>query len=171
MSETARPTWIIEREVSRGRVRIGVIGWRFVAELNLRRVALTHNDIYSVQDLAASRYTARQATQLRQGGYSHLLGGAIGLLPGEAKILNEVARGTPEGLVIHRAKLIEALEKENDDTEEVDEVISDLAHHGDEHVLRVSPARQALLDFDRAHPDVAARKREPDTNAVKDASP
>ena len=159
MSQSARPTWIIERDVARGRVRIGVVGWRFVAELNLRRVALSHNDIYSVQDLAASRYTMRQATQLREGGYSHLLGGMIGLLPGEAKILNEVARGTPEGLVIHRAKLIEALEKEADDEEETDDVITGLAQHGDEHVLRVSPARQALLDFDAQHPQVAAAKR------------
>lgn len=155
MSQTARPTWIIERDVARGRVRIGVIGWRFVAELQDRRVALAHNDIASVQDLAASRYTARQATQLRDGGYSHLLGDRIGLLPGEARILREVVAGTPEGLAIYRARLIEALEKEKDD-DEVDEVITGLAQHGDEHALRVSPARQALLDFDREHPQVVA---------------
>ena len=159
MSQSARPTWIIERDVARGRVRIGVVGWRFVAELNLRRVALAHNDIYSVQDLAASRYTMRQATQLREGGYAHLLGGMIALLPGEARILNEVARGTPEGLAIHRTKLIEALEKETADEEEVDDVVTGLAHHGDEHALRVSPARQALLDFDAQHPQVAAAAR------------
>ena len=156
MNEPARPVWIIERGVERGRLRIGVTGWRFVAELNLRRVALAHNDIASVQELAASRYTARQATQLRTGGYSHLLGDRIGLLPGEAKILNEVARGTPEGHAIHRAKLIEALEKERDDGDEVEAVVTGLTHHGDEHALRVSPARQALLDFDSAHPQVAA---------------
>ena len=155
MSQSPRPTWIIDRSVARGRVRIGVIGWRFVAELNARRVALAHNDIASVQELAASRYTARQATQLRDGGYTHLLGGLIGLLPGEARILREVVMGTPEGLAIHRAKLVEALETEAVGDDEVDEVITGLAHHGDEHVLRVSPARQALLDFDREHPQVA----------------
>ncbi len=159
MSQSARPTWIIEREVARGRVRIGVAGWRFVAELNLRRVALAHNDIYSVQDLAASRYTVRQATQLREGGYSHLLGGMIGLLPGEARILNEVVAGTPEGLAIHRAKLIEALEKETAEEAEADDVITGLAQHGDEHALRITPARQALLDFDAQHPKVAAAAR------------
>jgi len=160
LSESPRPTWIIDRSVARGHVRIGVVGWRFAAELNGRRVALAHNDIASVQELAASRYTARQATQLRDGGYSHLLGDRIGLLPGEARILTEVAMGTPEGLAIHRAKLIEALEKEADDGGEVDEVITGLTHHGDEHVLRVTPARQALLDFDRQHPQVAAAKRD-----------
>jgi hypothetical protein len=156
MSQSPRPTWIIERSAARGRVRIGVVGWRFVAELNGRRVALAHNDIYSVQDLAASRYTARQATQLRDGGYSHLLGGLIALLPGEARILNEVSMGTPEGLAIHRAKLVEALAKEADDDGDVEEVVTGLTHHGDEHALRVSPARQVLLDFDRLHPQVVA---------------
>ena len=147
MSQTARPNWIIERSVARGHVRVGVIGWRFVAELNDRRVrALAHNDIASVQDLAASRYTVRQATQLREGGYSHLLGDRIGLLPGEARILREVANGTPEGLVIHRAKLIEALEKEKDD-DEVDEVVTGLTHHGDEHALRVRPGPPGAAGF------------------------
>src|ERR1700677_4926554 len=106
MSKPDRPTWIIERTVARGRLRVGVVGSRFAAELNDRRVALAHNDIASVQELAASRYTARQAVTLREGGYSHLLGDRIGLLPGEAGILNEVSAGTPEGLAIHRAKLI-----------------------------------------------------------------
>jgi hypothetical protein len=157
MSQPDRPTWIIERTVARGRLRVGVVGWRFAAELNDRRVALAHNDIASVQELAASRYTARQAVQLRDGGYSHLLGDRIGLLPGEARILSEVAAATPEGLAIHRAKLIEALDNEADaGGEEVDEVVTGLAQHGDEHALRVSPARQALLDFDRLHPQVAA---------------
>jgi len=160
MSQSDRPTWIIDREGARGRVRIGVVGWRFVAELNLRRVALAHNDIASVQDLAASRYTVRQATQLRDAGYSHLLGERVGLLPGEARILSEVVRGTPEGLAIHRAKLVEALAKEADDDGDVDDVITGLAQHGDEHALRVTPARQALLDFDRLHPQVAAAKQE-----------
>jgi hypothetical protein len=158
MSQPDRPTWIIERNVARGRLRIGVVGWRFAAELNDRRVALAHNDIASVQELAASRYTTRQAVTLRDGGYSHLLGDRIGLLPGEARILNEVAAGTPEGLAIHRAKLIEALEKERDDGADVEDVVTGLAQHGDEHALRVSPARQALLEFDRLHPQVAKRE-------------
>src|SRR5580693_2400171 len=132
MSQPDRPTWIIERNVARGHLRIGVVGWRYAAELNDRRVALTHNDISSVQELAASRYTARQAVTLRDSGYSHLLGDRIGLLPGEARILQEVAAGSPEGLTIHRAKLIEALEKERDAGDEVDDVVTGLAQHGDE---------------------------------------
>ena len=36
------------------------------------------------------------------------------LLPGESKILKEVAMGTPEGLILHRTKLLEALHKETD---------------------------------------------------------
>ena len=158
MSQPTRPTWIIERAVARGHLRIGVVGWRYAAELNDRRVALAHNDIASVQELAASRYTARQAVTLREGGYSHLLGDRIGLLPGEARILQEVSAGSPEGLTIHRAKLIEALEKETVDGDDADDVVTGLAQHGDEHALRVSPARQALLDFDRQHPQVAKRE-------------
>lgn len=160
MSQTARPTWIIERDVTRGKVRIGVLGSRFAAELNGRRIALQNNDILSIQEIAASRYTASMVPTLRDGGYSHLLGGQVALLPGEAKTLKEVAMGTPEGLRIHRAKLLEALETESFDDSDVQDVISGLAQHGDERQLRISPARQALIDFDRRHPQVAAAAKQ-----------
>ena len=156
MSQPPRPTWIIERKVARGEVRIGVIGARFVAELNLRRIALGNHDIASIQDIAASRHTAHLVPTLRDGGYTHLLGGQVALLPGEAKTLRAVAMGTPEGLAIHRAKLVEALAKETDDDIEVEDIDSGLANHGDERALRIGPARQALLDFDRRHPQVLA---------------
>lgn len=154
MSQTIRPTWIIERKIARGEVRIGVVGSRFAAELNNRRIPLANNDIASIQDIAASRYTAHMVPTLRDGGYSHLLGGQVALLPGEARTLREVAMGTPEGLTIHRAKLLEALEKEPDDEPEITDVITGLANHGDERSLQITPARQALLDFDRRHPGV-----------------
>lgn len=154
MSQTIRPTWIIERSVARGTVRIGVLGSRFAAELNGRMVKLANNDIASINDIAASRYTAHMVPALRDGGYTHLLGGQVALLPGEAKTLKDVAMGTPEGLLVHRAKLLEALEKEADDDDGPIDVISGLAQHGDERALRISPARQALNAFDERHPHV-----------------
>ena len=154
MSQTIRPTWIIERKIARGDVRIGVVGSRFAAELNNRRIPLANNDIASIQDIAASRYTAHMVPTLRDGGYSHLLGGQVALLPGEARILKEVAMATPEGLAIHRAKLLKDLENEIDDDAEITDVITGLGNHGDEHSLRITPARQALLDFDRRYPGV-----------------
>ncbi len=158
MSQTLRPTWIIERSIARGVVRIGVVGSRFAAELNGRAVKLAHNDIASINDIAASRFTAHMVPTLRDGGYTHLLGGQIALLPGEAKTLKEVAMGTPEGLLIHRAKLIEALEKESAEVEAPVDVITGLAQHGDERALRITPARQALNAFDERHPQVRAAK-------------
>ena len=154
MSEKPRPVWIIERRVARGEVRVGVAGHRYVAELNGRGIALAHNDIASLEEIAASRYTAHMVPTLRSGGYTHLLGGQVALLPGEARTLKDVAMGTPEGLTIHRAKLIEALEMDKDEEMAAEDVISGLAHHGDEHALRITPARQALIDFDRRHPEV-----------------
>lgn len=150
------PVWIIERKIARGEVRVGVIGSRFAAELNLRRVPLANNDIASLQDIAASRHTAHMVPTLRSGGYTHLLGGQVALLPGEAKTLRDVAMGTPEGLAILREKLVESLENETDDDIEAEDIISGLANHGDERAPRISPARQALLDFDRRHPQVLA---------------
>lgn len=150
------PVWIIERKIARGEVRVGVIGSRFAAELNLRRVPLANNDIASLQDIAASRHTAHMVPTLRSGGYTHLLGGQVALLPGEAKTLRDVAMGTPDGLAILREKLVESLENETDDDIEAEDIISGLANHGDERAPRISPARQALLDFDRRHPQVLA---------------
>jgi hypothetical protein len=154
MSQSARATWIIKRSVARGTVCIGVSGSRFAAELNGRRLALANNDIASIHDIAASRHTAHLVPALRDGGYSHLLGGQVALLPGEAKILKDVIMGTPEGLAIHRAKLVDALLSETDDDAGAEDVISSLDHHGEERAPRISPARQALLDFDRRHPQV-----------------
>lgn len=156
MNDAPRPAWIIERKVSRGEVKIGVSGWRFAAELNGKRMNLANNDIADVNDLAVSRHTAHLVPTLRSGGYTHLLGGQVALLPGEARILKEVALGTPEGLTIHRAKLVEALAKEREDDTEVHDVITGLPQHGDERALRITPARRALNDFDHKHPEVLA---------------
>jgi hypothetical protein len=156
MSQTVRPTWIIERAVARGTVRIGVAGSRFAAELNGRPVKLASNDIASLEEIAASRFTAHMVPTLRGGGYTHLLGGQVALLPGEARTLRAVAMGTPEGLVIHRSKLLEALEKETDDGDTPIDINSGLAQHGDERALRITPARQALNSFDERHPQVRA---------------
>lgn len=155
-AQSPRPTWIIKRSVARGTVCIGVAGARFAAELNGRRLALANSDIVSIQDIAASRHTAHLVPALRDGGYSHLLGGQVALLPGELKILKDVIMGTPEGLAIHRAKLVEALLSENDDEHAAEDVVSSIDHHGDERTPRISPARQALLDFDRRHPQARA---------------
>ncbi len=156
MSQPARPTWIIERRVARGTVRIGVIGWRFAVELNGRRLALANNDILSAQEIAASRHTAHLFPALRDGGYSHLLAGQIALLPGEAKTLKDVALGTPEGLVIHRAKLVEALQAETDEDAPGGEIITGVEHHGEERASSLTPARQALFEFDQRHPEIRA---------------
>lgn len=155
----SRPVWIIERAISRGAVRVGVLGTRFVAELNGRPVKLANNDIQTTEEVASSRYTAAMAPTLRNGGYTHLLGGQVALLPGEARQLKEVAMGTAEGLRLHRAKLIEALDKEVDDDADPADIASGLGHHGDERTLRITPARQQLNDFDRRHPEVAAQAK------------
>ena len=163
MSQSDRPVWIIERQIARGTVRIGVAGWRFAAELNGRRIALASNDIASIADIAASRHTAHRVPALRDGGYSHLLGGQVALLPGEAKILKEVAMATPAGLAIHRARLVEALLAETDDDSAAPDIVTHIDHHGDERAPRITPARQALLDFDQRHPQVrAAASAKPD---------
>ena len=156
MSQPTLPTWIIARKIARGEVRIGVIAGRFTAELNLRRIALANSDIASLNDIAASRHTSHLVPTLRDGGYTHLLGGQVALLPGEAKTLMAVILATPEGLVIHRAKLVEALENETTDDEDAEAIISGLANHGDERAPRITPARAMLLDFDRRHPQVLA---------------
>lgn len=155
MSDNTRPVWIIDRRVASGPLRIGIAGWRYAAELNGRRLALTSNDILSLYDVAASRHTAKMVPALRDGGYSHLLGGLVGLLPGEAALLKSVALGTPEGLILHRAKLVEALA--SDPGSQTTDIVAGLAQHGAEHAAAASPARQALLDFDRRHPHVRSQ--------------
>lgn len=156
MSQTIRPAWIIERSIARGTVRIGVVGSRFAAELNGRPVKLANNDIASLEEIASSRFTAHMVPTLRGGGYTHLLGGQVALLPGEARTLKDVAMATPEGLLIHRTKLLEALEKEAIEEDTSVDFNSGLAQHGDERALRISPARQALNVFDERHPHVRA---------------
>lgn len=159
MSDTPQPVWIIERPVPRGALRIGVLGWRYAGELNGRRLALANNDIASLQEIAASRHTAKLVPALRDGGYTHLLGGVVGLLPGEADLLKGVAIGTPEGLILHRAKLVEALKTDADAIIEAGDLIAGLAQHGTDGAAAPGPARRALQEFDRRHPQVSLGAR------------
>ena len=50
----AQPTWLFERKIARGEVRIGITGTRFHAELNGRLLKLANNDVIKLADLAAS---------------------------------------------------------------------------------------------------------------------
>ena len=158
MAQTSYITWIIERPTGKGPVRIGVLVSRFVAELSGKPVELPHGDIVAVNDLAVSRATAHLVRPLRDGGYTHLLGGKIGLFQDEAATLKAVAQRTPEGLQIRRAKIVEAMERERDErpdtTEEV--AITGIGHHGDERAARISAAREALAAFDQTYPQVLA---------------
>ncbi len=162
----AEPTWLFERKVARGEVRLGIQGTRFQAELNGRRLKLANNDIVALGDLAASRHTAHLVKPLRDGGYTHLLSGSVGLLTEEARMLKQVALGTNEGLHFHRAKLVEALERERAErTRDGDHgggqerLDSGLVHHAEDRDSQVSATRQALLDFDEAHPKILAEVR------------
>jgi hypothetical protein len=156
----AGPDWLFERKVTRGEVRLGIQGTRFQAELNGRMLKLANNDIVKLEDLAASRHTAHLVKPLRDGGYTHLLGGSVGLLPEEARMLREVATGTREGLHFHRARLVEALERERAeralDGPAEERLDSGLIHHAEDRESMVSAARQRLNDFDERHPKVLA---------------
>ena len=155
----AQPTWLFERKIARGEVRIGIVGARFQAELNLRRLVLANNDMIKLADLAASRHTAHLVKPLRDGGYTHLLGGSVGLLPEEARMLHAVATGTHEGLHFHRAKLVEALERERAERVHAapqERLDSGIIHHDEASESQVSEARQRLYDFDERHPKVLA---------------
>jgi hypothetical protein len=158
LAQTSYITWIIERSTGKGPVRIGVLVSRFVAELAGKPVDLPHGDIVAVNDLAASRATAHLVRPLRDGGYTHLLGGKIGLFQEEAAILKAVAQRTPEGLRIRRSKIVEAMERERAAqpvaTGEVN--VTGIAHHGDEREARISAARAALAAFDQTYPQVLA---------------
>lgn len=159
MAMEPRPTWLFERKVARGEVRLGIIGTRFQAELNGRRLKLANNDIIALADLAASRHTVHLVAPLRDGGYSHLLGGSVGLLAAEAKMLKDVALATPAGLRFRREKLVEALASERaerDAADPGDRLDTGLVHHAEDRDGQVSEARQTLLDFDRTHPQVLA---------------
>lgn len=164
MTEIAYVTWLIERAVARGALRIGVVAGRVVAELAGKRLALPNTDILSLADIAAARATAAMARTLREGGYAHLLGGQVALLPGEARMLREAALGTAEGLALRRAKLVEALEKARAaDVQPSSDPGGNtgLAHHADGREAHISEARLALNAFDRAHPHVLASARKP----------
>ena len=155
----AQPTWLFERKVARGEVRIGILGTRFQAELNGRLLKLANNDTIKLTDLAASRHTAHLVKPLRDGGYTHLLGGSVGLLPEEARMLHEVATASREGLHFHRAKLVEALETER--AERIHEtpaqrLDSGIIHHDEANQSQVTDARQRLYDFDERHPKILA---------------
>lgn len=155
----AQPTWLFERKVARGEVRIGILGTRFQAELNGRLLKLANNDTIKLADLAASRHTAHLVKPLRDGGYTHLLGGSVGLLPEEARMLHEVATASREGLHFHRAKLVEALETERAErTHEAprQQVDSGIIHHDEANESQVTDARQRLYDFDERHPKILA---------------
>ena len=156
MSQTAYVTWMIDRSVSKGRLRIGVLAGRVVAELAGKRLALPNTDILALADIAASRATAHLARTLRDGGYTHLLGGQVALLSGEAAMLREAALGTPEGLRLRRAKLVGALERENIAPSAEGTAATGLIHHTDGLDVAISDARRALNAFDRAHPQVLA---------------
>ena len=159
----AQPTWLFERRVARGEVRIGILGTRFQAELNGRLLKLANNDVIKLADLAASRHTAHLVKPLRDGGYTHLLAGSVGLLPEEARMLHQVATGSHEGLHFHRAKLVEALDRERAERpfERPAEARPDsgIIHHDEATESQVSEARQRLLQFDEAHPRILAEVR------------
>ena len=155
----AGPDWLFERKIARGEVRLGIQGTRFFAELNGRMLKLANNDIVKLTDLAASRHTAHLVKPLRDGGYTHLLGGAVGLLPEEARMLHLVATGTTEGLRFHRARLVDALEREREARAHepaAQAIDSGIIHHADGNESQVSQARQRLHDFDERHPRVLA---------------
>jgi hypothetical protein len=155
----AGPDWLIERKVSRGEVRLGIQGTRFQAELNGRMLKLANNDIVKLADLAASRHTAHLVKPLRDGGYTHLLGGSVGLLPEEARMLREVALASHEGLHFHRAKLVEALARERAERDEAtpqERLDSGIIHHAEDRESQVSEARQRLNAFDERHPRILA---------------
>jgi hypothetical protein len=154
----AGPDWLFERPIARGTVRIGIQGTRFQAELNGRMLKLANNDIVRLDDLAASRHTAHLVKPLRDGGYTHLLGGSVGLLAEEARMLREVATGTREGLHFLRSKLVDALDSERRqraiDGDSHATLDSGIIHHADDRESQVTPARQRLLDFDERHPKI-----------------
>ena len=155
----AQPTWLFERKVARGEVRIGILGTRFQAELNGRLLKLANNDTIKLADLAASRHTAHLVKPLRDGGYTHLLGGSVGLLPEEARMLHEVATASREGLHFHRAKLVEALERERAERAHEaprQQVDSGIIHHDEANESQITEARQRLYDFDERHPKILA---------------
>lgn len=156
----AQPTWLFERKIARGEVRIGILGTRFQAELNGRLLKLANNDVIKLTDLAASRHTAHLVKPLRDGGYTHLLGGSVGLLPEEARMLHQVAIASHEGLHFHRAKLVEALERERAERayERPAEARPDsgIIHHDEASESQVTEARQRLYDFDERHPKILA---------------
>ena len=155
----APPTWLFERKITRGEVRIGILGARFQAELNGRLLKLANNDIMKLVDLAASRHTAHLVGPLRDGGYTHLLGGSVGLLAEEARMLREVALGSREGLQFHRLKLVEALDRERAERafeRPQERLDSGIIHHDEASESQVSEARQRLNDFDERHPAILA---------------
>ena len=155
MTEPPRITWLVERSAKAGELRIGLLGRALIAELAGKRVPLEGNDMASLAELASSRRTAHLLTPLRDGGYTHLLGGKIALLPGEAPMLQQVLLGTPEGLRTRRAALLAMVAREAEaDPGPAEVVLSGIAHHAEESEAQVGHARRMLMDFDRAFPSV-----------------
>ena len=155
MTESPRITWLLERQAKAGELRVGLLGRALIADLAGKRVPLEGNDILSLAEIASSRRTAHLLTPLRDGGYTHLLGGKIALLPGEAPLLKEVLLGTPAGLKTRRTALLAMVAREAEQaTGPAEVVLSGIAHHAEESEAQVGHARRMLMEFDRAYPSV-----------------
>ena len=155
MNDQPRITWLIDRMASRGRVRIGLLGRNLVVALWDKQVPLEGNDMQTLDDLASARRTLHLVPPLRDGGYTHLLGGKIGLLPGEAATLKAVLLGTPEGLRTRRQALLEMV-AEVGRAEPAGTVAGEtgIAHHAEATEAQIPHARRMLMDFDLAFPSV-----------------
>ena len=155
MNDQPRITWLIDRMASRGRVRIGLLGRNLVVALWDKQVPLEGNDMQTLDDLASARRTAHLVPPLRDGGYTHLLGGKIGLLPGEAATLKAVLLGTPEGLRTRRQALLDMVAEEGRAEPASPETgETGIAHHAEATEAHIGHARRMLMDFDQAFPSV-----------------
>ena len=155
MSDQPRITWLIDRVATRGRVRVGLLGRTLVVALWDKQIPLDNNDMQTLDDLASSRRTTHLVPPLRDGGYTHLLGGKIGLLPGEAATLKAVLLGTPDGLRTRRQALLAMVTEEGKlDPTGPETGETGIAHHAEATEAQIGHARRMLMDFDQAFPSV-----------------
>ena len=155
MSDQPRITWLIDRMATRGRVRVGLLGRNLVVALWDKQIPLDNNDMQTLDDLASSRRTTHLVPPLRDGGYTHLLGGKIGLLPGEAATLKAVLLGTPDGLRTRRQALLDMVAEEGKLEPTGPEAgETGIAHHAEATEAQIGHARRMLMDFDQAFPSV-----------------
>ena len=155
MSDQPRITWLIDRMATRGRVRVGLLGRNLVVALWDKQIPLDNNDMQTLDDLASSRRTTHLVPPLRDGGYTHLLGGKIGLLPGEAATLKAVLLGTSDGLRTRRQALLDMVAEEGKLEPAIPETgETGIAHHAEATEARIGHARRMLIDFDQAFPSV-----------------